>query len=153
MHTSSQLSMRSTRPAIALTAMLLCAAACTSSRQQAADPSVSNVPSASRADLFMHSVEIGDGALGWQQLCPDLQKSVSREALKAEANAQKAAESGNVRRLRSELIGARVLKHAGQVRFYLLTADLSDGSEAFRSYVLRVQMDGCVYDVQSADVH
>jgi hypothetical protein len=144
--------MRSARPAVALTAMLLCVASCTSWRQKS-DPSPASVPSVSRADLFMHSVEIGDGALGWQQLCPDLQKNISRDTLKAEANAQKAAEAGNVRRLRAELVGARALKRAGQVRFYLLTADLNDGSEAFRSYVLRVQLDGCVYDVQSADIH
>ncbi len=101
----------------------------------------------------MHSVETGDGVLGWQQLCPELQKNVSREALKVEANAQKAAQVGNIRRIRYDLVGTRPLKPAGQVRFYLLTADLNDGSEAFRSYVLRVQLDGCVYDVQSVDIH
>jgi hypothetical protein len=138
--------------AVALTATLLCGAACTSSRH-ASDAAPASVSSTSRADTFMHSVEIGDGALGWQQLCPDLQKNISRDSLKAEASAQKAAEAGNVRKLRAELVGARALKRAGQVRFYLLTADLNDGSEAFRSYVLRVQLDGCVYDVQSADIH
>src|SRR5207237_7548199 len=125
---------------------------CTSLRQ-GSEPSSASAPSVSRADVFMHSVEIGDGALGWQQLCPDLQKNISRDTLKAEASAQKAAEAGNVRKLKAELVGASALKRAGQVRFYLLTADLNDGSEAFRSYVLRVQLDGCVYDVQSADIH
>jgi hypothetical protein len=143
--------MRSAR-AVALTAILLCGAACMSSRH-VGDPPPASASSTSRADTFMHSVEIGDGALGWQQLCPDLQKNISRDTLKAEASAQKAAEAGNVRKLRAELVGARALNRAGQVRFYLLTADLNDGSEAFRSYVLRVQVDGCVYDVQSADIH
>jgi hypothetical protein len=109
-------------------------------------------PSGTRADAFMHSVEIRDGALGWRQLCPDLQAQVSQEALRSQANAQKAAESGKVRRLRFEFVGSRPVGSTGQVRFYLLTAEFRDGSEAFRTYVLSTQADGCVHDVQTAPV-
>jgi hypothetical protein len=100
----------------------------------------------------MHSVETRDGALGWRQLCPDLQSQVSQDALKTEANAQKAAEVGKVRHLRSDFVGGRALASGGQVRFYLMTADLTNGSEAFRGYVLRTQADGCVHDIQTTVV-
>src|ERR1700730_15728663 len=122
MRTSGRLSMRPSALAIALAALFLGVAACTPSGR-ANDPSPTNAPSATRADLFMHSVETGDGALGWRQLCPELQRNVSRDVLKAEANAQKAAEVGSVRRLRYDLVGTRPLKPAGQARVYLLTAD------------------------------
>jgi hypothetical protein len=109
-------------------------------------------PSGTRADAFMHSVEIRDGALGWRQLCPDVQAQVSQEALRSQADAQKAAETGKVRRLRFDFVGSRAVGSTGQVRFYLVTAEFSDGSEAFRTYVLRTQADGCVHDVQTAPV-
>jgi hypothetical protein len=104
------------------------------------------------ADLFMRSVEVSDGALGWRQLCPDLQSQVPETAVRSAANAQKAAEAGRVRYLRSDLVGMRKLKSGEQLRLYLLTAELVGGAQASRVYVLHTRAGGCVHDVQTQDV-
>src|ERR1051326_2460868 len=51
----------------------------------------SAAPASTRADLFMHSVVIEDGALGWHQLCPALQAQLPLEALQSQAAEQKAS--------------------------------------------------------------
>jgi hypothetical protein len=106
-------------------------------------------PALSRADLFMRSVEVRDGALGWRQLCPDVQSQIPESAVMSAASAQKAAEAGQVRSLRSELLGMRKLDSGEQLRLYLLTAHLVGGAEARRVYVLQTSADGCVRDVQT----
>jgi hypothetical protein len=100
----------------------------------------------------MRSVEVRDGALGWRQLCPDLQNQIPETAVKSAANAQKAAEVGRVRSLRSDPVGMRKLRSGDQLRLYLLTADMVGGAQASRLYVLHTRADGCVHDVQSQDV-
>jgi hypothetical protein len=119
---------------------------------QRSGASVRRPAASTRADLFMKSVEVRDGALGWRQLCPDLQSQIPESAVVSAARAQKAAEVGQVRSLRSELLGSRTLKSGEQLRLYLLTADLVGGTQVARLYVLHTQADGCVHAVQFQEV-
>lgn len=104
------------------------------------------------ADEFMHSVALRDGALGWRQLCPPLQKAVTQEAMRSEADGQRAAEAGHVHRIRVDFVGSRPMPPEGQIRFYMLVAEMADGSAASRVYILRTQRAGCVADVVVEDV-
>lgn len=104
------------------------------------------------ADEFMRSVAARDGALGWRQLCPQLQRVVTQSMMRAQANGQKAAEAGRVARIRVDFVGSRPLGPQGQVRFYMLTADMRDGSAASRVYIVRTLAAGCVNDVQVDDL-
>lgn len=104
------------------------------------------------ADRFMHSVAVRDGALGWRQLCPQLQKVVTQDTMRSQADGQKAAEAGHVARIRVDFVGSRPLRPEGQVRFYMLTAVTADGSEATRLYIVRTLRAGCVDGVQVDDL-
>jgi len=100
---------------------------------------------------FMRSVALRDGALGWRQLCPDLQKLVTENAMRVQAETQKAAEVGRIAKLGIDFVGSRSLRGGTQIRFYVLTADMTDGSAASRVYIVRSQAAGCVEDVQVED--
>lgn len=104
-----------------------------------------------QADTFMRSVALRDGALGWRQLCPDLQKLVTENAMRVQADTQKAAEVGRISKLGIDFVGSRSLRGGTQIRFYVLTADMTDGSAASRVYIVRSQAAGCVEDVQVED--
>jgi len=104
-----------------------------------------------QADTFMRSVALRDGALGWRQLCPDLQKLVTESAMRTQAETQKAAEVGRIARFGIDYVGSRSLRGGTQIRFYVLTADMTDGSAASRVYIVRSQPAGCVEDVQVED--
>jgi hypothetical protein len=104
------------------------------------------------ADEFMHSVAARDGALGWRQLCPQLQRVVTRDTMRAQAEGQKTAEAGHVAKIQVDFVGSRPLRPAEQIRFYMLTADMADGSAASRVYIVRTQGAGCVDGVQVDDL-
>ena len=104
-----------------------------------------------QADTFMRSVAMRDGALGWRQLCPDLQRVVTENAMRLQADSQKAAEVGRIARLAIDFVGGRTLNGGTQIRFYVLTADMTDGSAASRVYIVRSQPAGCVEAVQVED--
>src|SRR5262245_33128094 len=104
------------------------------------------------ADEFMHSVAARDGALGWRQLCPQLQRMVTQETMRTQADGQRTAEAGRVARIRVDFVGSRTLRPAGQIRFYMLTADMADGSAASRVYIVRTRATGCVDGVQVDDL-
>src|SRR5262249_13680956 len=104
-----------------------------------------------QSDTFMRSVALRDGALGWRQLCPDLQKLVTENAMRVQADTQKAAEVGRIAKLGIDFVGGRSLRGGTQIRFYVLTADMTDGSAASRVYIVRSQPAGCVEDVQVED--
>jgi hypothetical protein len=136
----------------AAVALLVLATACASPSLPYHKSSVHRGPAPSRADLFMRSVEVRDGALGWHQLCPDLQSQIPESAVMSAASTQKAAEAGQVKSLRSEPLGTRNLKSGEQIRLYLLTAELAGGAQAMRLYVLHTRAGGCVHAVQTEDV-
>lgn len=103
-------------------------------------------------DLFMRSIASRDGALGWRQLCPDLQKLVTADAMRAQAAGQRAAEAGQVAKLSVDFVGSRSLRGGNKVRFYMLTAEMADGSAASRVYIVRTEAAGCVDDVRIEDM-
>lgn len=103
-------------------------------------------------DLFMRSIASRDGALGWRQLCPDLQKLVTADAMSAQAAGQRAAEAGQVAKLSVDFVGSRSLRDGNKVRFYMLTAQMADGSAASRVYIVRTEAAGCVNDVRIEDM-
>jgi len=104
-----------------------------------------------QSDTFMRSIALRDGALGWRQLCPDLQKLVTENAMRVQADTQKAAEVGRIAKLGIDFVGSRSLRGGTQIRVYVLTADMTDGSAASRVYIVRSEPAGCVEDVQVED--
>jgi hypothetical protein len=101
------------------------------------------------ADLFIQSVVQDDGALGWRQLCPDLQAQLSQSTLVQDADAQRRAFEQHGVRLTANFISARPQTAGGQLRLYRLTAHWSDGSTQQRTYTVFTQASGCVADVQT----
>ena len=104
-----------------------------------------------QSDTFMRSVALRDGELGWRQLCPDLQRVVTESAMRNQADSQKAAEVGRVARLGIDFVGSRSLRGGTSIRFYVLTADMTDGSASSRVFIVRSRPAGCVEDVQVED--
>ncbi|HKF74574.1 MAG TPA: hypothetical protein VKF59_00395 [Candidatus Dormibacteraeota bacterium] len=120
-------------------------------REPAPSTAVGGATHGRQSDTFMRSVALRDGALGWRQLCPDLQKVVTEKAMRSQADSQRAAEVGRIARLGIDFVGGRSLRGGTQIRFYVLTADMTDGSAASRVYIVRSQPTGCVEDVQVED--
>ncbi len=104
---------------------------------------------ASPADLFIRSVVTRDGALGWRQLCHDVQAQVTEVSVREQADAQRAAEAGTGVRLTADFVGTRPASQGGQIRLYLLTAHGPQGVLGQRTYVVHTGAAGCVEDVQN----
>ena len=104
------------------------------------------------SDTFMRSVASRDGALGWRQLCPELQRIVTEKAMRNQADNQKAAELGRIARLGIDFVGSRSLRSGSEIRVYVVTASMTDGSALSRVYIVNArQPSGCVADVQVED--
>ena len=103
------------------------------------------------ADLFIQSVVNRDGSLGWRQLCPALQRQVTEQEVRQQADAQKAAEAGDGLRLKARFLRSEPRSEGGQARYYLLTAHRADGWVGQRTYIVQVGPSGCVQDVQNRD--
>lgn len=101
------------------------------------------------ADLFMQSVVQRDGALGWHQLCPDLQTQEPLPLLSDEVQQQRAVESRQGLSLSMDYIGAHPRPQGGQIRLYVITAHLPDGWIGQRTYIVYTQASGCVEDVKN----
>src|SRR5215471_8523850 len=125
----------------------------TAARQKVvvATPGAGSKARSLQSDTFMRSVALRDGELGWRQLCPDLQRVVTESAMRNQADSQKAAEVGRVARLGIDFVGSRSLRSGTSIRFYLLTADMTDGSASSRVFIVRSRPAGCVEDVQVED--
>jgi hypothetical protein len=104
-----------------------------------------------RADLFMRSVLIRDGQLGWQQLCPELQAQIPQIMLIRQADAQRASDLSQGVTLTMQPLGAYPLAQKGVLHLYLLTAHGPHDFEAQRAYLVRTRVGGCVADVQTMD--
>jgi hypothetical protein len=100
------------------------------------------------ADLFMQSVATDDGALGWNQLCPSVQKQLPREVLVQHTALTRVSHAEMGRTLRIDFVGERPRATGGAFRFYIVTASAADGSSGQRTYVLQTQASGCVESVQ-----
>lgn len=116
-----------------------------------ATPGAASKARSLQSDTFMRSVALRDGELGWRQLCPDLQGVVTESAMRNQADSQKAAEVGRVARLGIDFVGSRSLRSGTSIRFYVLTADMTDGSASSRVFIVRSRPAGCVEDVQVED--
>lgn len=103
------------------------------------------------ADLFMQSVLTQNGALGWNQLCPDLQAQIPKTELILEANSQHASNLSQHVTLSMESLGVHSLAKGDQFHLYLVTARKPDGWESQRIYAVMTQGNGCVEDVQHFD--
>jgi hypothetical protein len=105
------------------------------------------------ADLFMQSVIKRDGALGWHQLCPDLQAKIPMDELQRQAAQQKSYEASQGVTLTMDYLGrhAQTSGH-NEINLYLVTAKNHAGLLAQRIYVLTTQPTGCVEDVQHVDL-
>lgn len=108
--------------------------------------------SPTHADLFMQSVVTEDGALGWNQLCPDVQAMLPQMVLIREANAQHAANLSQGVTLSMQSLAARSLVKGDRLYLYLITAHKRDGWEAQRVYMVRTRSSGCVEDVKYQDL-
>jgi hypothetical protein len=106
----------------------------------------------SHADLFMHSVVIEDGKLGWHQLCPSLQARLPLDELQQQAAEQKAANAKQNVTFTMKYLGSQTRPKGGEMRFYLVTAQEPDGWQMQRMYIVRTQSSGCVEDVQNIDL-
>ena len=104
---------------------------------------------ASRADLFMRSVIRRDGALGWQQLCADVQRRLSIDELRSQADAQRASEESRGLTLSAAPFAVRSLPEGGEAHLYLVTLHRPSGEQQ-RTYVVRTGPGGCVEDVGAA---
>lgn len=106
-----------------------------------------------QADLFMQSVLRRDGALGWHQLCPDLQAQIPIDELQRQAAQQKSAEAGQGVTLTLDYLGMHPQTGGhGDLYLYLVTAKNHAGLLAQRIYILTTQSTGCVADVQHVDL-
>ncbi len=106
-----------------------------------------------QADLFMQSVLKRDGALGWHQLCPDLQAQIPIDELQHQAAQQKSEEARQGITLTLEYLGRHPQTSGhGDIYLYLVMAKNHTGLLAQRIYVLTTQPTGCVTDVQHVDL-
>ncbi len=109
----------------------------------------SGAASATPADLFIRSVVLRDGALGWKQLCSALRTQLPQDQLSLDAQAQKASDAAQGITLSADFVGARSLPEGGQLRYYLLTAHARQGVVGERTYVVHTGTNGCVTDVRN----
>lgn len=105
-----------------------------------------------QATLFMQSVVTRDGALGWHQLCPDVQALLPQTVLIREANTQHAADLRQGVTLSMQPLATRSLEKGEKLYLYLVTARKPDGWEAQRVYMVRTRNGGCVKDVKYQDL-
>jgi hypothetical protein len=99
------------------------------------------------ADLFIQSVTQDDGALGWHQLCPDLQAQLPEAMMVQEAQAQHAQLAQYGVTLTASLLGAHAQAAGGQTREYLLTAHWPDRTTQQKTYTVFTENSGCVADI------
>jgi hypothetical protein len=131
---------------LSLTATACGTGATAATRPAHAEPLVA----ASPADAFMRSVVSRDGALGWQQLCSDLQHQIARDELRRQAGAQHASEAARGLTLSFDPMAVRSLPQGGEAHVYQVTAHLQDGHQEQRTYVVRTGPGGCVEEIGAA---
>jgi hypothetical protein len=98
-----------------------------------------------RADVFMHSVEVRDGRMGWQQLCPAAQAELPLSELVQETDALRAADRASGMRVSMTFVRSEPRPEGGERRYYLATARRAAGSDLVqRTFMVSTQADGCV---------
>jgi hypothetical protein len=100
------------------------------------------------ADLFMYSIAIDDGELGWNQLCPSVQRQLPREVLVQHTIATRSSHSDAGLTLSIDFVGERPRVEGGTYRFYVATVYGPRGPSGQRTYVVSTQSSGCVEAVE-----
>jgi hypothetical protein len=100
------------------------------------------------ADLFMHSVASEDGDLGWNQLCPAVQRQLPHDVLVQQTESLRDAHAQTGVTLSIDHLGDWPRTSGGEIRVYVATAHGPDGSSGQKAYVLQTQASGCVESVQ-----
>ena len=100
------------------------------------------------ADLFMQSIVVEDGDMGWNQLCPSLQQQMPRETLEQLTATQRSIASDNGLSLTVEHVADRPRPTGGEVRIYIATLHSADGAIGQKTYVITTQASGCVEAIQ-----
>jgi hypothetical protein len=103
--------------------------------------------SALPADRFMQSIVVDDGALGWRQLCPEIQAALSQDEMTQQANAARAAAVQQGIHLTARFVSAHPRQGGGEQRLYLVTAHWTSGATQQRVFAIQTQASGCVDDV------
>jgi hypothetical protein len=104
---------------------------------------------ASPADRFIRSIVIGDGALGWRQLCPSVQAELPLNVIEQQANAQRLAMAKQGVWLTSKPVGTHPQHDGGVTHVYMVTAHWRSGATQSLTFTVFTQSSGCVEDVQS----
>jgi hypothetical protein len=101
------------------------------------------------ADRFMQSIVTDNGALGWRQLCPNIQAQLPMDQLVQQADAQRAAAAQEGVRLTMQFVGTHPQQDGGVTHVYVVTAHWPNGTTQQRMYNVLTQSSGCVEDVQN----
>lgn len=99
------------------------------------------------ADQFMKSIVTGDGALGWHQLCPNIQAVLPEDVLVQQANTMHATAVREGVWPTIESLGTRT-QPGGVAHIYRLTAHWPNGATRQQTFSVLTQPSGCVEDVQ-----
>lgn len=100
------------------------------------------------ADWFIQSIVTGDGALGWHQLCPNIQAQLPEDVLVQQANTMHAAAARQGVWPTIEPMGTRTQSGGGVVHIYRVTAHWPNGATQQQTFSVLTGNSGCVADVQ-----
>jgi hypothetical protein len=102
------------------------------------------------ADRFMQSVVTQDGALGWRQLCPSMQKVLTLDTMVQQANVQRADLAQHGVRLTVAPVATLPQQDGVVSHVYVVTAHSPGGAAQTRTFNVLTQPSGCVEDVQQS---
>lgn len=99
------------------------------------------------ADVFMTSVATRDGALGWRQLCPDVQAVLPLPMLDEQTASLRALDASTGISVSVRFVAAQTRAGGGEARVYLATAHWPDGTTLDKTFTLTTRSSGCVEDI------
>jgi hypothetical protein len=97
----------------------------------------------------MQSLVTEDGALGWRQLCPNIQAQLPQDALVQQADAMRAAAVREGVWLTAQRVDTQSQPSGGEAHVYRVTMHWPNGATQQRTYSVLTQSSGCVEDVQT----
>jgi len=98
------------------------------------------------ADRFMQSIITDDGALGWRQLCPNVQAALPLDQLVQQADKARAEAARQGIRFTVGLMSAQPQQGGGEQRVYVVTAHWPNGAMQQRTFIVLTLPSGCVED-------
>jgi hypothetical protein len=133
------------RRSVVVTALLVAAAVVLVTGLEAIRTSVPAAASEDTpADVFMRSMAVRDGRLGWQQLCPSAQAELPVEAVVQETDALRAQDAATGVSVTVDFVRADPRPQGGEQRTYLATAWQFGAPLARKAFVVLTQASGCV---------